>query len=168
MLVKLLDLFTIQDGKGDEYGTSELVTYLNDAIMIAPTMLFVPNISFSRVDADSFDVSLTDCGRTVTARVFVDENGAPKDFSTTDRFCSDPKCPNGLTRARWRTPMDGFELVDGRRRPLGGRAVWHLPQGSFAYADFRLIPGTLVFNVPPDCESPGFDLWHSTSGVDNA
>jgi hypothetical protein len=61
--------------------------------------------------------------------------------------------------------QDEIELVDGRRRPLGGRAVWHLPQGSFAYADFRLIPGTLVFNVPPDCESPGFDLWHSTSAV---
>lgn len=117
--------------------------------MIAPSMLFVPNISFSRVDADSFDVSLTDYGRTVSARVFVDENGAPKDFSTTDRFCSDPNRPSRLTRARWSTPMDGFELVDGRRRPAGGKAVWHLPQGPFDYADFRLIPGTLVFNVPP-------------------
>src|SRR5262249_45911069 len=111
MLVKLLDLFTIEDGMGEEYDTGELVTYLNDAVMIAPSMLFVPDISFSPVDANSFDVSLTDHGRTVTARVIVDENGAPKDFSTTDRFCYDPKHPNKLVRARWSTPMEGSELV---------------------------------------------------------
>jgi len=43
----------------------------------------VPEISFSPVDANSFDVSLTDQGHTVTTRVVVDEDGAPKDFSTT-------------------------------------------------------------------------------------
>ena len=37
----------------------------------------------------------------------------------------------------------------GRPRPTGAQAVWHLPSGPFAYADFRLIPGSLVFNVPP-------------------
>ena len=56
-------------------------------------------------------------------------NCVPQDFSTTDRFC--------------------WELVDGRQRPTRGKAVWHLLQGPFAYADFRLIPGSLVFNVPP-------------------
>ena len=149
MLVKLLDLFTIEDGMGDEYDTGELVTYLNDAVMIAPAMLFVPEISFSPVDADSFEASLTDHRRTVIAQVIADEDGAPRDFSTTDRFCYDAKRPNKLMRARWSAPMEQLELVDGQRRPTSRKAVWHLPQGPFAYADFRLIPGSLVFNVPP-------------------
>ena len=149
MRVRLLDLFTIEDGTGEEYDTGELVTYLNDAVLIGPSMLLVPEISWAPADASSFDVSLTDHGRTVTARVIVDETGAPRDFSTTDRFCYNPDEPKKLVRARWSTPIAGWEIVDGRPRPTGGQAVWHLPRGPFAYADFHLIPGSLVFNVQP-------------------
>lgn len=146
MLIRFLDLLTIDDGTGAEYDIGELVTYLNDAVMIASTMLLVPEISWADVDESSFDVSLTDHGRTVTARVFVDENGAPKDFSTMDRFCYNADAPKQLIRARWTTPIDGWEIVDGRPLPTSGRAVWHLPRGPFAYADFRLMRESLAFN----------------------
>lgn len=149
MLVKLLDLFTIADGTGEEYDIGELATYLNDAVLVAPSMLLVPEVSWAVADADSFDVMLTDHGRTVTARVSVDEKGAPRDFSTTDRFCYDPDQPKRLIRARWTTPVSGWADVGGIPRPTGAQAVWHLPQGPFAYADFRLMPGTENFNVRP-------------------
>jgi hypothetical protein len=149
MLIKLLDFFTIGDGQGDEYDTGELVTYLNDAVMIAPTMLLVPRISWAAVDEDSFELSLTDRGRTVIARVSVDNNSAPKEFSTTDKFCYDPEEPKKLMRARWTTPIEGWEIVDGRRLPTGAQAVFHLPSGPFPYANLRLIPGSLSFNVRP-------------------
>jgi hypothetical protein len=149
MLIRLLDLFTIADGTGEEYDTGELVTYLNDAVLVAPSMLLVPEVSWLSVDASSFDLRLTDRGRAVTARITVDQDGAPTDFSTTDRFCYDPDEPAKLLRARWTTPIAGWEVVDGRPLPTGAQAVWHLPRGPFAYADFRLIPGSLVFNVPP-------------------
>src|ERR1035441_1884190 len=149
MLIRLLDLFTIGDGTGEEYDIGELATYLNDAVLIAPSMLLAPEISWSSVDASSFEVTLTDHGRAVTARVIVDRDGAPTDFSTTDRFCYNPDEPKSLMRARWTTPIAGWEVVDGRPRPTGAQAVWHLPRGPFAYADFRLIPGSLVFNVRP-------------------
>ncbi|MCU9953517.1 hypothetical protein OEJ37_09110 [Burkholderia sp. BKH01] len=149
MLVKLFDLFTLADGTGTEYDIGELVTYLNDAVLVAPSMLLVPEISWSPVDSESFDLTLTDHGRTVSARVFVDANGAPTDFSTADRFCYNPEQPRQLMRARWSTPVAGWTMVDGRRLPTAAQAVWHLPDGPFAYADFRLVPGTLAFNVPP-------------------
>jgi hypothetical protein len=149
MLVKLLDLFTLADGSGEEYDTGELVTWLNDVVLIAPSMLLAPNISWAPVDCDSFDVSLTDCGRTVSARVTVGENGAPKVFSTTDRFCYNPDDPRRLIRARWTTPVAGWQVVEGRPLPKSGQAVWHLAQGPFVYAEFRPMPGTLAFNLPP-------------------
>lgn len=149
MLIKLLDLFTVGDGTGEEYDAGELATYLNDAVLIAPSMLLTPQISWSSVDASSFDLTLTDHGRTVTARVLVDEKGAPRDFSTMDRFCYDPDQPKQLTRVRWTTPIAGREVVDGRPLPTGGQAVWHLPRGPFAYLDVRPIPESVAFNVPP-------------------
>lgn len=67
MPVKSLDLFPLADGTGEEYDIGELVTYLNDAVMLAPSMLLTSAVAFAPVDAGSFDVSLSDHGRTVTS-----------------------------------------------------------------------------------------------------
>lgn len=120
MLVRLMDLFTIQDGTGEEYDTGELVTYLNDAVLIAPSMLLAPEVSFAGAGPDSFGLSLADHGRTVSALVTVGGDGAPRDFSTTDRFCSDPEHPGQLMRARWTTPVSGWQFANGRPLPTGG------------------------------------------------
>ena len=144
MLGKLLDLVTVAEGQGDEFDIGELTTYLNDAILLAPSMLLSPATSWAAVDEASFDVTLTEGGRTVSGRVFVDERGAPYDFSTTDRYVD---LPGGLVRAEWRTPVWSWDVVDGR--PLPGRlcAVWHLPDGPMPYADGRL--SDVTFNVAP-------------------
>jgi hypothetical protein len=149
MLIRLLDLATVGDGTGEAYDIGELVTYLNDGIMMAPGMLLVPEVHWSAVDARSFDVELTDHGRTVRARVLLDARGAPIDFETTDRFYADPKNPAKVTRCRWTTPMEAFQDIDGRRLPSRGQAVWHPPDGELAYADFTLLPQTVRFNVRP-------------------
>ena len=149
MLIRLADLVTVGDGTGEAYDVGELVTYLNDGIMIAPGLLLTPAVRWSEVDTKSFDVELTDHGRTVKARVHVDERGAPVNFETTDRFYADPKDVSRVTRCLWTTPMDGFQEINGRQLPVRGKAVWHPPEGEFAYADFTLMPETLAINVAP-------------------
>jgi hypothetical protein len=135
---------------GRAYDIGELVTYLNDGVMIAPTMLLVPEVRWSEVDTSSFDVSIADRGRAVRARVFVDERGAPVNFETTDRFYSDPKDATEVIRCRWTTPIAGWQDVGDRRLPTSGLAVWHPPnEDELAYADFRFFPETLAFNVAP-------------------
>jgi len=141
---KLLGLVTVVDGRGDEFDIGELVTYLNDAILIAPSMLLTPSTSWSEVDDRSFDVSLTDSGRMVTARVLLDETAAPCDFSTTDRYAS---LPTGLLRARWTTPVKGCRVVDGRPLPERVSVIWHFPDGPFTYGEFRFRD--VVYNVSP-------------------
>ena len=147
--IRLLDLFTLADAAGPEYDLGELVTYLNDAVLFAPSMLLGPEVTWSAAGADAFDVALGDAGRTVAARVFIDGRGAPTEFSTTDKFCADPANPNRLMRARWTTPVAGWDAHNGRRVLAGGRAIFHLPQGPFTYADFSPVPGSLAFNLAP-------------------
>jgi hypothetical protein len=150
LLIRPLDLFTIVDGQGPEYDMGELVTYLNDAVLLAPSMLLVPGVAWEALGDRSFGVTLTNRGVTVRARVLLDERGAPRDFETTDRFTNDPFEPGRpLVRARWTTPVDGWQAADGRQLPTGGRAVWHLPKGELPYADFRFDPAELAFNVAP-------------------
>jgi hypothetical protein len=149
MLARLFDRVTIADVADHRIDTGELVTFLNDAIMFAPSMLFGLDTVFSAVDQGSFDVRLADRGRSVQARVFVDGRGRVTDFSTIDRYGTDPARRSDMVRARWSTPIRGWKLVDGRPLPEGGEAVWHFPSGTFLYADFSVAPGDLAFDVAP-------------------
>lgn len=150
MVGKLLGLITVVDGRGEELDRGELVTWLNDAVLIAPSMLLGPETRWSKVGADAFEVAFTDCGRTVKACVTVDDRGAPRGFSTMDRFRYDADRPGARwAHERWSTPVAGWQMVGSRPVYTRGSAIWHLPQGHFVYAEFRPRLETLAFNVIP-------------------
>ena len=147
MLVRPLDLFTVEDAQGPEYDLGELVTWLNDGILLAPSMLLSSAVSWNAIDGGSFELAVSDHGRTARARVRVDARGAPVDFETSDRYVRLGKGP--AQRARWTTPVAGMTEVDGRPVAAGGRAVWHLAGGEFSYAELAFVRTALEFNVPP-------------------
>jgi hypothetical protein len=148
MLIKLLDLFPVGDDSGEKLDIGELVTWLNDAVLMAPVMLLDERVQFTGVDDRTFDVSVTDAGRTVTGRVTLDDEGAPLDFETTDRFVQGPDGTWG--RARWHTPIDAWiRVADGRAFPTTGRAAWMLPAGEFTYIELNFWPDTFRFDVLP-------------------
>ena len=147
MLVRPLDLFTAVDAQGPEFDVGELVTYLNDALLLAPTMVLGPETRWSTVDDGSFDVTLTNRATTVTGRVFVDRSGAVTDFSTTDRYYAPGDA--APVRTRWTTPIEGWQRVAGRTVPTRGRAVWQFDSGPLPYIEFAFRPEDLAFNVPP-------------------
>ena len=149
---RLLGLLSVADGSGPEFDTGELVTYLNDAVLLAPSMLLRLPVTWSAAGGDAFDVTLADCGNRVTARVMLDHHGLPCDFSTEDR-CYDG--PAGLVRTRWTTPVRGWRPAGGRQLPAIGSAVWHLRDGPLTYAEFTFRPGDIVYNLPPPTMPPG-------------
>jgi hypothetical protein len=136
----------VANGLGFEYDVGELVTYLNDAVLLAPSFLLRLPTSWAAVDDDSFHVGLTDRGQSVTGRVVVDERGAPRDFSTDDRVAD---LPGGAVRARWSSSVEGWTSERGRARPIRASVVWHLPEGPFTCARFEFPPGAVEFNLPP-------------------
>jgi len=143
---KLLGIVPVAHGEGDEFDAGELVTWLNDAVVLAPSFLLDDAIGWAGVDAESFDLTLTDAGRTVSARVFVDERGAPTDFSTNDRYAN---LPGGLIRARWTTPIAGWTSFNGQPMPSSAQAIWHLSDGPMPYAEGRFVPGSVAYDLPP-------------------
>ena len=143
---KVFGLVTVAHAKGPETDMSELVTYLNDAVLMAPSMLLGPNITFAAVDGRSFDLTLEDAAQTVTARVFLDADWRPVNFSTTDRYAD---LPGGLVRAEWTTPIHGWQPDGDRFLFTRGSAVWQLPQGPMSYLDFSICPGDVRYNLAP-------------------
>ena len=149
---KLLGLVTVARSEGPETDLSELATYLNDAVLMAPSMLLRPNVTFAPVDERSFDVTLADADLKVSARVFLDEDGRPANFSTKDRYAD---LPGGLVRAEWTTPIDAW-VPDGDRFIFTrGGAIWVLPDGPLHYLDFRMCPGGVRYNLAPKDIAPG-------------
>jgi hypothetical protein len=129
---KLLGAITVADGTGLEFDLGELVTYVNDAVMLAPSMLLSSNARWHEVDEDAFDITFTDAGNIVTARCFIDGAGRLVDFHTDDRWYAGTTPP---TRTRWSTPVGGWtSLDDGRPFPTSGSAIWHFQDEEFVYA----------------------------------
>ncbi len=150
MLVRPLDLFTVADYRGPELDEAELVTYLDDAVLLAPSMLLVPEVRWTAVDDSSFDVAMRDAGREVSARVLVAGTGAVRDFVTRNRYFEDSsRKPTRFFRATWRTPVAGWTEHAGRRVLTRVEAIWRLPHGEFTYADFTLDAREIEFNADP-------------------
>jgi hypothetical protein len=144
MLGKALGLVTVADGSGPEFDISELSTWLDDAVCLAPAMLLHPRTTWDAVSDESFRVAVADAGHAVTAEVSVDDDGRPRNFRTADRWAD---LPGGPVRAPWSTPVAGWTVVDGRPRPTDAAAVWHLPDGDFRYGEMTLR--RLDVDVPP-------------------
>lgn len=140
----LLGLVTVADGTGEPFDIGELTTWLNDACVLAPSMLLNERVRWSPLDDRSFAVGIEDGGRAVSAQVMVDERGALVDFATSDRFCDVGREP---LRTRWTTPIDGWAPHDGRWLPTRCQALWHPPQGHFAYVDGTFDPASLAWNL---------------------
>jgi hypothetical protein len=150
MAGKILDRFKVADDASEKVTIGELVTYLNDALLFAPSMLLGPATRWEAVNDGAFDVSLTDWERTVKARVYVDADGAVFNFSTTDRFGQEPANRKaGLVRTKWTTPVDGWECAGGRMRPKSAQAIWHYPSGDFAYAELSSRGMEIAYDVSP-------------------
>lgn len=142
---KVLGLVTVADGTGPEFDLGELVTYVNDAALLAPSMLLTAGTTWRPVDDRSFDLTFTDGGNAVTARLFVDDDGNLVDFRTDDRWYAGTDPP---TRTPWSTPIGGWTSSPaGRPFPAAGSAIWHRPDGDFAYARGAFDPST--FEVDP-------------------
>jgi Family of unknown function (DUF6544)/Polyketide cyclase / dehydrase and lipid transport len=143
---RLAGLLTVAHGTGHAYDVGELVTFLNDAVLFAPSMLLRLPVSWAAISDRTFEVTLADGGRHVTARVTVDDHGLPTDFSTEDRYFD---AADGPVRCRWRTPVEGWREVGGRWQPSAASAVWELTDGPLIYARFTWRPGDVCYNIAP-------------------
>lgn len=149
MLGKVLDAVAVVDDASEEVATGECVTWLNDAVTMAPAMLLIPEVVWSAAGEDAFELALTDGGRTVRARVHVDERGAPVDFITQDRYYAPPGSKDPPARMEWHTPLEGWQEARGRAFPTAGVAEWRLPSGPLPYAEFPFDPAHFELDVPP-------------------
>jgi hypothetical protein len=133
MFGKIAGLYTIFDARGEELDQAAQMRYLNETTWF-PIALLGDNFTWQAVDHDSFDVTFTDCGRSITARFIVDELGRLTNF-ITKRFRENK---GTYTYDTWTTPMTEWGTMAGLNLPIRGQAVWKLATGDLPYVNIRL------------------------------
>ncbi|MCC6616103.1 MAG: hypothetical protein IT320_21715 [Anaerolineae bacterium] len=138
---KLIGLFTVVDGRGDEVDQGTMVRYLQEMTWF-PAAYLSDYITWSGVDDHCADVTLSAYGKQVAAHVYFDDAGRMLSF-VARRYGEF----NGTFVVKpWSTPTTQYGQFDGVRVPVAGQGVWQLEDGDFAYIDVRL--NSLAYNVP--------------------
>ena len=141
MFGKIAGLYTIFDARGDELDQATMMRYLNEATWF-PIALLSDYITLQVVDDHSFDVTFTDCGKSVSARFIVDAEGRLLNF-VTKRYRENK---GTYTYDTWTTPMSEWGTLAGLNLPVRGQAVWKLATGDLPYADMKVTE--VEYNVP--------------------
>jgi hypothetical protein len=142
MFGKVAGLFTIFDARGEELDQGAMLRYLNEVTWF-PTAFLGQNIAWQAVDGTCADVTFTDGGKSVTARMTFDPGGRPTKFEAM-RY---RESGGNYTLDPWSTPFTEYGLRAGLNLPVRGQAVWHLPDGDLPYADLEITE--IEYNPSP-------------------
>ena len=141
MYGKLAGLFTVFDMRGEKLDQATMIRYLNE-MMWFPTAFLGENVTWQEIDDSSAEVTFSDGGKSVTGRMYFDDDGRLTNFAAMryreidGDFSLDP----------WSTPMTGYGTLAGLNLPIQGQAIWNLPSGDLPYAELEITE--LEYNTP--------------------
>jgi hypothetical protein len=136
MTVRVASLFNVVDLHSDALARTETVTLLNDLCIFAPSWLTDPRLAWQPVDDRHADVTFTQGPHRVSARLEFNDAGELVNFISEDRGALQKD--GSLRVLRWSTPIREYREFEGRRVATRGEAVYHYPEGAFAYGRFVL------------------------------
>jgi hypothetical protein len=142
MRVRLAGLFDVVNISGPQLSKAETVTILDDLAAFAPSALAGPKFTWKAVDASQAEVTFHNGAYTVSAVLKFNIEGDLIDFHSSDR--GELQDDGTLKILHWSTPLSDYRDFGGRRAPGRGEAVYHRPDGPFAYGRFALT--SLRFN----------------------
>jgi len=136
MTVRVASLFNVVDVRGDALARTETVTLLNDLCFFAPSWLTDPRLAWQPIDDRHAGVSFTQGPHRVSATLEFNDAGELVNFISDDRGALQKD--GSLRLLRWSTPMREYREFEARRVATRGEAVFHYPEGDFAYGRFVL------------------------------
>ena len=136
MLVRIASLFNMVNISGTELTATETVTVLNDLCAFAPSVLTDRRLTWRGIDDLHTVVTFRNGKYTVKAMLFFNEAGELVNFESDDR--PDVTAKPGRQKVKWSTPLCAYREMGGLRLTSPGDAVYHYPEGKFAYGTFKL------------------------------
>ena len=133
MNIKIFGLLPMVHKEGLEMNKAETVTVFNDMCLLAPATLIDKRIEWSPIDSLSVQSVFTNGANKISATLHFNEQGQLVNFISDDRYAV-----SDMKRYRFSTPVKEYTQINNINIFKYGEAVWHYPEGEFAYAKFRL------------------------------
>jgi len=133
MYARLASLITVFDIRGEKLDQGTMIRYLSEMIWF-PTAFLGENITWQAIDSNSANVQLVDAGKSVSGRLFIDDDGRPTNF-TAMRY---REIDGDFTLDPWSTPITGYGVHEGLNLPTEGQAIWNLQSGDLVYAELEM------------------------------
>jgi hypothetical protein len=133
MFGKLAGVYTLFDARGTELTQATMLRYLNE-VMWFPTAFLGDNMRWEALDDRSARVTFSDGGGNVSAVLYFDPDGRLTNFEAMRYY----ENLGNYSLERWSTPITAYGEHSGLRLPTRGKAVWHLADCDFAYADLEI------------------------------
>ena len=134
MLGKLAGLVTLFNvSEGVELAQGSMMRYLNE-VMWFPTAFFSEKITWQAIDDESAQVTYTDFGMSVSARLQIDAEGRLSNF-IGERY---REVQGSYRLDNWSTPIDAYGEFNGLKLPSHGVGMWSLPDGDFSYIELAI------------------------------
>lgn len=141
MFGKLAGMFTVFDARGEELLQATMLRYLQE-MMWFPTAYLSKHITWIEVDDHAADVTYTYGNKSVTGRMYFDDEGRLLNF-VASRY---REKQGAFTCDPWSTPITEYGVFEDLRLPIRGEAVWQLPEGDLSY--IKLCVTDVTYNVP--------------------
>ncbi len=140
MDISLFGLIPIIKQSGEVMNKTETVTLFNDMCLMVPATLIDKRIQWEPIDSLTTKAIFTNRGISISAILYFNKDGQLINFISNDRIqVSDMK------QYPFSTPVYGYKNINGINVMSGGEAIWHYPDGEFAYGKFNLK--TIEYNI---------------------
>jgi hypothetical protein len=133
MDIRLFGLIPIVKQSGEVMNKTETVTLFNDMCLMVPATLIDKRILWEPIDSLTTKATFTNRGISISAILYFNEAGQLINFTSDDRTSI-----SDMKQYRFSTPVYGYNNINGMNVMSGGEAIWHYPDGEFAYGKFNL------------------------------
>jgi hypothetical protein len=131
LVVSLLSLYNIVDGKGENFNEGELQRWLAESVWFPTNLLPNERTQWSPIDANSAKLSFQYRDVSFSYIVTFNEAGEITQMETK-RFLGEEK------RESWLCKMADYEEINGVVIPMKAEAIWKLEKGEVSYAMFNV------------------------------
>jgi hypothetical protein len=125
MTIKVASLFSVVDASGPEMDHASLVRHLSEMPWF-PSAFLRERVTWEPIDASTVRVSISDGDLRASGILEIDVDGRLVEFRT-ERHAM---VGTSFELRPWSAPTRAYGEFEGLRLPVGGAAVWTLPDGS--------------------------------------
>lgn len=131
IVVSLLSLFKVVDGRGEEYDKGELLRWLGENVWFPTNLLPRPGLQWQALDENTALLSFQHRGMSLEYRVRFNRAGEITELET--------RRPMGEGELEtWIGRISGYEEISGMKIPMKIEALWKLEGEEHSYARFNV------------------------------